>query len=151
MCKELCVSLQSHFNSSCYHDILSMPCVGKQGDVLWGQRLHYQECDRVPDASGQVRWRLGNRSVSKMIIAVKKKRLWLYSLCVLTQGVNGTGGQGERHDSRPQCSSRQEEGLLQVKYTLSLMDIGVVEKTTLKPFFNLFVISWNCHFAQELH
>lgn len=30
-------------------------CVGKPGDVLWGQCLHCQECDRVPHTPGQVR------------------------------------------------------------------------------------------------
>lgn len=36
----------------------STPHAGKQCDVLRGQRLHEQERDGVPDAPGQVRWRL---------------------------------------------------------------------------------------------
>lgn len=35
--------------------VVVTPCTGKQGDVLRGQRLHQQERDRGPDASGQVR------------------------------------------------------------------------------------------------
>lgn len=36
-------------------------------------------------------------------------------LFVFPQGVNGTGGQSERHHRHPQCSACEEENLLQVK------------------------------------
>lgn len=36
-------------------DFLCMSCAGKQSDVLWGQCLHRQECDRVSNTPGQVR------------------------------------------------------------------------------------------------
>lgn len=43
------------------------------------------------------------------------------SFSILTQSVNGAGGQGERHNSHPQCSARKEESLLQVKCILYLL------------------------------
>lgn len=39
-------------------EFLDFLCVGQQGDVLRGQRLHRQECDGVPDTPGQVRSKL---------------------------------------------------------------------------------------------
>lgn len=114
-------------------DTLWTPCVGKQHHVLRGQRLHRQECDRVPDSYGQVGLRIEGLQIRWMCEEWKARLAHAVSLslCVFAQSVNGTGRRSDRPDHHPQCAARQTESLLQVKYALTLLDTGVAKSETI--------------------
>lgn len=98
---------------------ICLSCAGQQSDVLRGQCLHRKECDRVPDAPGQVRSQLWIQQCTSDIIqknSITRELMFsLFPLSIFAQSVNGAGGHSERHNSHPQRSAHKEESLLQVK------------------------------------